>query len=65
MPNSRRRRKPGARFTAPGRASNWEMAGLREQGVWRNTRWTYPWRSLADPFHPKSLQEWTDNQKEV
>ena len=46
------------RFVAPGIATNWEMFGLREGGHWRDTRWIFPWRSLAEPFHPRSAQEY-------
>lgn len=46
------------RFLAPGKASNWEMSGLRENNVWRETRWIMPWSSLSDEFHPNSAEEY-------
>lgn len=57
-------RAPGRkRFVAPGRATNYEMRYLRDRRCWRNTRWTYPWRSLADPFHPHSADEWRAHEQ--
>jgi len=50
------------RFKAPGKATNWEMAGLREGGHWRDTRWAFPWSSLSDAFHPTSQQEFLERR---
>ncbi|MDO8547848.1 MAG: hypothetical protein Q7R68_10880 [Nitrospirales bacterium] len=54
------------RPTAPGRLTNYEMAGLRENPPPRRfpdggrCRWTYMWASVCDPFHPRSQQEWNE-----
>lgn len=46
------------RFTAPGRISNYEISGLRKDGIWRGVRWQNLWSSLSDTIHPASLDEW-------
>lgn len=46
------------RFTAPGRITNCEISGLREEGAWRGIRWQNLWASLSDKTHPASLEEW-------
>lgn len=51
------------RFMALGRASNWEMSGLRQDGWWRDTRWNYPWSSLADIFHPQSKHDFLHHKE--
>ena len=51
------------RFSAPGTSTNYEMESLREQQVWRGVRWRLMWSSLADPFHPHTLQEWQDRSE--
>lgn len=57
----RTRRMKNTRFKAPGVATNWEMASLREGGWWRDTRWVFPWRSLSDPFHPHCQREYLEH----
>jgi hypothetical protein len=52
------------RFVARGRLTNYEMKDLREQHVGRDRTWIYPWSSLADTFHPHSLEEW-DAREEI
>ncbi len=61
MQTARKKISLRPRLLAAGRATNWEMGGLRKQQVWRDTRWTYPWSSLADVFHPRSAQEYRDH----
>lgn len=46
------------RLSAPGRVTNYEMESLREASP-RRMRWAHVWQSLNEPFHPKSLAEWT------
>lgn len=47
------------RFLNPGRLTNYEMGGLRAEGVWRRqTRWSYMWASVSHPWHPISQEHW-------
>ena len=46
------------RLKSTGPITNYEMSGLREEGVWRGIRWQNLWASLSDPIHPKSKEEW-------
>ena len=46
------------RFKSTGPITNFEIGGLRKEGVWRGIRWQHLWASLSDTIHPKSKEEW-------
>ena len=46
------------RLKSTGPITNYEISGLREEGVSRVIRWQNLWASLSDPIHPKSKEEW-------
>lgn len=50
------------RFRAPGTVTNYEMAGLRAEGVHRNRTWRYVWASVSESMHVRSLEEWQEHE---
>lgn len=61
--NRRQRLLTRKRMTNAGTMTNYEMAHLREEGWWRETRWLLAWESLADTVHPRSKAEWDAHLK--
>lgn len=44
-------------------ATQYELGNTKD---WpRRRHWRFPWAGLADPFHPRSLEDWQEHQRRL